>query len=1124
MERNSTNIEYNFFLKRLQRVRNHEKMISLFAGLLRFVAWSAGILLLFLTFEWIFQFDQYSRIVIDISAVVAIMVIALYHVGLPVFRILFRYYHPSLDNVAMRVGEIFPAVRDRLVNALQVYRNYSENKDHYAPDLVRLALDRVHEQTKDLDFFAIVNRKPISRGALQLIGTMVIVVPLLAGFRTSYRLAVERLLHPSKEFQSELPFKLSILPGNTQILKDENVDIKISGEGSIPSTLHLHVKNVATGYENVVDLTNRQNKFFYTLERVKDSTQYYVTAPNFVSYTHSIKVVELPMVRHLQVRLNYPAYSRLEQQFLDDNVGDITALKGTRAYIHLEANKQIEKAELIFERSAAKALDVHGTTADVRFTINNDDIYSVKLSDRNAYENQNPIAYRIQVVDDNSPLIRITEPGEDVDISDDMQLPIRIEAEDDFGFNDLKFYYRLLKSNFTADTTTRNFELTLENRQIEKLTHTFIWDLSDLNLYPEDIVAYYAIIRDNDTVSGPKPARSLTYHVRFPSILEMYDEVEKEQDMTYESVEGMYEQSKELKEKLSDLVQEMKKDPNLNWEEQKQLEDAVKTQQELQQTLQNVEQQLDEMIRQMEKNDLMSVETLKKYMELQNLIQEMMTDELKQAMEELQKAMENVDPDQLKQAVENLDINQEEFLKNIEKTLSLLKRLQAEQKLDEVAKKVESMLEQQNDINQKAGEADQTSKDQLAGEQQKLEQDAASLEKDLSKLQQTMNEFSDMPTEDLQNTQDMMQDQQLMANMNQAKQQFQQGNFQKGQQSGQKSQQTLSQMMSSLQMAKQKMLQQQKDEILAEMRRMNHDLLQLSKKQEDVMESTKSLGENSTHIEEMADSQQDLVNGLQRVTNQAGKMENKSFFMTPQITRSIGSSLMNMQNSIGNIEARNMPRAARDQGHAMAALNDAVKQIFDAMQQLSSAQSSSGLQNMMQQMSQMAQQQQGINQQTMQLGMGQLMTMEQQAAMARLAAQQAALKKSMEQLAQEYGGRSDVLGDLNQIAKDMDDVARDLKGQNLTRQTYNRQRRILSRLLDAQKSMQRREYSKKRQAETGKYYIAKNPGMLPANLGERNLQFRQDILKAMKEGYTKDYQELIKKYFEALVNEGEQDN
>jgi len=43
-----------------------------------------------------------------------------------------------------------------------------------------------------------------------------------------------------------------------------------------------------------------------------------------------------------------------------------------------------------------------------------------------------------------------------------------------------------------------------------------------------------------------------------------------------------------------------------------------------------------------------------------------------------------------------------------------------------------------------------------------------------------------------------------------------------------------------------------------------------------------------------------------------------------------------------------------------------------------------------------------------------------------------------------------------------------------------------------------------------------DPGRLPANLGERENRLREDLLRAKKEGYSKDYLELIRKYFEAL--------
>jgi len=201
----------------------------------------------------------------------------------------------------------------------------------------------------------------------------------------------------------------------------------------------------------------------------------------------------------------------------------------------------------------------------------------------------------------------------------------------------------------------------------------------------------------------------------------------------------------------------------------------------------------------------------------------------------------------------------------------------------------------------------------------------------------------------------------------------------------------------------------------------------------------------------------------------------------------------------------------------MASLNRAALQMHQALQAMMQNGSGGGMsmEDFMQQMQAMAGAQQGINQQTAGMGTGGQMSLAQQAAMARLAVEQEAVRKSMEQLAAEAGQRSNVLGSMDKMVDDMKKVESDLHSQ-ITRETIQRQQQILSRMLDAQKSMREREYSKKRKAETGKEYARISPKELPADLGERKEKWQQDVLRAKKEGYSRDYLDLIKQYFEAL--------
>jgi hypothetical protein len=166
----------------------------------------------------------------------------------------------------------------------------------------------------------------------------------------------------------------------------------------------------------------------------------------------------------------------------------------------------------------------------------------------------------------------------------------------------------------------------------------------------------------------------------------------------------------------------------------------------------------------------------------------------------------------------------------------------------------------------------------------------------------------------------------------------------------------------------------------------------------------------------------------------------------------------------------------------------------------------------------MAGQQQGINEETQMLGIGKA---GQQAAMQRMAARQQQLRKSLEQLRSEIGEGSQKSGDLGGIAKDMDEVIKDLQQNRILRKTLERQQRILSRLLDAQKSLRTQDFKKERKSKTADDFIRESPGQLPGHLGEKRSLLQENLEKALKEGYTREYEELIRQYFELLSKEAD---
>ena len=78
------------------------------------------------------------------------------------------------------------------------------------------------------------------------------------------------------------------------------------------------------------------------------------------------------------------------------------------------------------------------------------------------------------------------------------------------------------------------------------------------------------------------------------------------------------------------------------------------------------------------------------------------------------------------------------------------------------------------------------------------------------------------------------------------------------------------------------------------------------------------------------------------------------------------------------------------------------------------------------------------------------------------------------------------------------------------------QEKILSKLLDAQRSINQRDFEERRESRAGKDFKRRPPGEIYWEEEGRENKMREELIKAIKEGYSHDYEELIRKYFEAL--------
>ncbi len=1110
---------------RIAEVRRNELRIELTSGLLLNGAiWLAAALLLVLL-EVAVGFSPVVRTAMVAGGLLLATASLIWLVLRPWLKMLRLLRTDDDETIARRIGAAFPTIQDRLLNVLQLTSARDQDRPLYSEELVRESVRALEEQTSAFDFTDCVDTRPLPRAARWFTLCALVVSAFLVVSPAQLADSIYRLAHPTRPFAPMPRFAIEVVPRGGEVLKGDTVRLRVRLVpvarmlGSFPSEIALFRRAEGqSSFEESALQEDSAGRYAATLASIRSTTEYFVRAGSVESDRYTLRVLDRPLIRSFTVRLEPPSYTKLPVRQQDEFVGDIQALVGTRVTVSGTSNKPLTRAEIVLDDSTHVRLAEREEKFSGSFVIRKSCRYAIVLTDADALTNPDPVRYQISAVEDQLPEIAIIVPGRDLDVAGDTDIPLRLRATDDHGFTRLRLGSRLIHSRLEQPTGETSYvAIPLPANAGARAEIDFTWSIAAMHLAPEDVVEYFAEVEDNDTFSGPKRSRSRTFRIRFPSLEEVFAGADQTQQRSMEEIGKALEEAKKLKEDVDAINRELKMAKNPDWQTQKKLEEMGKRYQDLQKQIDRVQERMDQLTQQMQQQSVLSSETMEKYLELQQMFQELNSAELQKLLKQMQQTMPNVTKEQMRQAMEQVTFNEERFRESIERTLNLLKRIQIEQKMDEVRKRADALEKAQKELEEHAGRmSDPAEREEAARRQEELAKAEQLLEREAQDLQQRMEEFfTEMPADKMQELNEQLQQQNLDQQMQQAGEQMRRGNMSAARQMQQQVAQQLQQFSMQMDAMQQEMMQQQAQAVLNELRKATYGLLELSRRQEELKRQASAAPQNSPTLRENAQGQQQLTRELQSLIEGLNELSQKSFAVTPEMGRAIGEALARMNNAMKRLEMRNGPYAAQEQAQAMAALNRAAMQVQNAMANM--MQSGGGAGSLMQQLRMMAGQQMSLNMQTQQMGQG--MSPRQAAEAARLAREQEALRKSLEQLQKEAGTQSDrerVLGDLNKIAEEMQEVVRNLEQNDVNPETLRKQERILSRLLDASRSMRERDFEKKRKAETGKPVIRKSPSELDQdNLGETD-RLRNDLLKAMEQGYSKDFQELIRKYFEEL--------
>ena len=1023
----------------------------------------------------------------------------LFALGLKIFLALLLIYFVLQVNRAMlsryqtakQLDEFNRDKADTYQNALELKNEQIE------PEILERILDRADNKAK-------TQKLKIEKHYLSPIWKITVLLILASGLVFS--------LNPQKFREARVFFSLKkmpqaqhktfveVQPGDLSVTRNSRVTIEVLNPE--PEVEHRLFYRIDENWREE-KLYNHKKIF----ENLDFSFSYFIKTPFAISDTFRIKVYELPVVKNIGVRYDYPSYAGLKPETEINSSGTIKALKNTDVTLNIEANNPIEKASIIFSDGTYLEMERTGRSAfKTGFKVLRNLDYHFNLVDILGNTSRK-ITRNITAVPDEPPEIRIVSPGKDTLITQNMLLPLKIFASDDYGLQNLKLLY----SVDIEEENVLNIQATLQGNSINL---DYIFDLTQMFLIPGDKVTYWVEINDNSPAK--QIARSRKYIARFPSIEEIYREIEKAEKEKSEILQNTLEESLELQKEFDKKRRELMKKEELDWEDKKEIERFLEKQEKLNKDIENVAEDFQNLLEKFEDNKALSQETLEKMERIRELMEDISNEQLQEALEKMRESMEQLDPDVLKKAMEDFKFSMEDFAKKLEQTIQLLEDIKKEQSIQKALEIAEEMEEMQASLNEKT-ENQETSNQKLAEEQQNIADKLDSLQEQLDKAEDLMDEQKDSDLKKaMDELREQMQQDSLSSDLMQSMENLQNGDMQKAQQCQQSAQQKMQKMTQKLRQMQQMMSSCSMMEMGDNIQKAISRLLIFSQLHE--KSSNKFLNDPFLILPD----QIAIFEGI--------NLSLKELFKTPMIILAVGPKFL-YDTNFTTSSYRELFQYINDakKGKVKDYLKDIQKginlMIYDLMQAANNMQQGgggSGMQSLMQALQQMGQQQLAMNMMTQQLMMQMSqeggLSREARAQAQRLARDEERLAENLKRILQNNRDAQNQTSALNKIIDDLEAIAHDLKRGRIDQDMLDKQERILSRLLDAQKSIHKREFSKKRKAELSDIDDWELPEEIKLKFDKMR---KKALLNEDYKEFPKEYQELIREYLRLLNEKAE---
>jgi hypothetical protein len=1094
---------------KIEAYRKKFYLNSIIKGSLQFVIVMGLTILIISLLEHYFWFDRNARTIVFYLSIVLLASLLVIWVIMPIAKYL-KWIESDFTEfqLARIIGDNFPSVKDKLLNALQL--NAISEHDS---SLIHAGIDSYLKNLKPIPFTNSIDYRVNFKYVRYLFFIMLSMGCFSLFYPGLYSNSAKRVVNYTKEYSRPLPFEFLFEDKNLHVFRNEPFEIRLSVEGeSIPERVYLILDD-----RKISMIKNADASFEYTISTTKNQLSFSFEGSGFNSRIYNIPVHNRAELTHLDIDLDYPDYTGISDETIES--GRLYIPEGTIATWNIQT-KAVDKASIIINDSTEIHMQLSGNQSFISsHPFLNDAFYEIKLANEFA-TNKESIKYQVSLIPDEYPEIEATFYLDTILYE---YLIVSGETTDDYGIQSIRLLgskneERILNEFIASPNNQNSFSY---YHQVDLQSYWEKIDESNLTLYVQ--------ATDNDAINGNKSTRSQSFVVKLPTKSSIEQTIADKTENTSKDLQKSIQNASSINDKIKQLQERILSKQQLEWQEDKLLKELIEQRKRIEEQVQQLQDQFNDLNNAEEKFNDRSEALQEKAKKLQQLMDEVLDEETKKMYEELQQLMEeNADLDQLGDKLDQLSGNEENLEQELERALELFKRLKVESELEKSSKALEKLGERQEILSketQSHAEKESSGDDQpdtpgneLMEKQEEINQDFSKIEEQLDKIEQLNQELKNPePLGDL--SEDM---EEIQQGLDKAKEQLENQDFKSGSEQQKQNTQKLKQLGQKMAQMMQSMQMEMITEDVNNLRNILDNLVKLSYQQESLIDEFYKVTQVDPKFVALSQEQLKLKDDAKVLEDSLLALSERVVEMSSFITREIGLVNDNIDAAVENLRNRDRNKALSNQQFSMASINNLALLLDDLLQQMQNAMASSMGQGKPQDskgqgLPDLKQLQQQLSQDIQQLKDSGKKGRQLSEKLAKMAAQQEMLREKLSELQNSLKGQpgGEEAGDaMEKALLLMEQNEIDLVNKRLTQDLMNRQEDIMTRMLDAENAMKEQEYDNERKGQTANEIERTLPKAFQEYLLERKKQI--ELQKSVPIGLIPFYKKEVNDYFRRL--------